>query len=181
MFFNRTGRWFRWPTLAASAATLVLGLCLLIWPHASLALAVRLCGAVALVSGCALIARYVARPQGTEYFQQDLTNGVFCLLAAAVLLFGTNFVIGIVPVVAGLLIAVEGLLGIQEAMAWRRSGWPQQRLQWTLSLCTLVLGLIILFWPVSTAETVVSLLGAGLVISGATQLWHSQYARRFVR
>ena len=52
-------------------------------------------------------------------------------------------------------------------------------LQLLLSACTVALGVSIVFSPVSAANTVVSLLGAALILVGITELWHAQYARRF--
>ena len=176
--FDRAVKWIRLPRVTVSAATVILGFCLLLWPHASLTLAVRLCGAAALLTGVALSVGYMAKPS-SDYFRQDLHNGLYLIAAGLLLLLFTNLIIGILPLIVGLVIAVSGAMGVGRALVWRKAGWPMQWLQLLLSACTVALGVSIVFSPVSAANTVVSLLGAALILVGITELWHAQYARRF--
>lgn len=154
-----------------SALYILLGLVLLIWPATVMDILCYLTGGILLLYGVFAIVgfcRAEVRSAGSFF---ALLLGIVAAAVGAVLLLQPVLFQSILTIILGLYILIDGLLNLKRALELRRmehTGWT---LYLVLSLITVILGLVVVFRPMLAGTTLVQLIGASLVYSGAADLW----------
>ena len=103
--------------------------------------------------------------------KRSLLLGIVAAAVGAVLLFQPALFQSILTVILGIYILIDGLLNLKRALELRRMEHMGWTLYLVLSLITVVLGLVVVFRPMLAGTTLVRLIGASLLYSGAADLW----------
>ena len=157
--------------LLASVVYIVLGLVLVIWPHTSSSIICAGFGIFLLLYGAITIISFFVHDSRTGLLRFELILGILFAGLGIFFLVRPDVVLSVLPVVLGVYIVIDALLNLKRALELRRmehGGWT---IYLVLSLITVVLGLVVVFWPMLAGATLVQLIGAALVYSGAADLW----------
>lgn len=167
-------------SILAAAITILVGVLLVFWPNWSVNLMCRLLGAAVAVTGVVYMAGWFSRRRlGAPAYQ--ILPGVV-LLALGVWLFTMpGSVVLLIQYIFGAIVLLHGLVDLQSAvvlMGYKAERWW---LDVVLSLCTVLLGVLILFNPFGTFAALIILIGGSLIFDGASDLyliWRLTYAMK---
>ena len=177
---KNANKW-KWTAVILSCAAIVLGLILMIWPGMSLMAIGRIVGILALVVGLFRIVHYFVLGDLPRLFASELTMGLFDLVAALVLLSHTGVVISILPIILGAFVVAESAFKLQSAIDRMRL---RRRMSWLyllFSCAELLLGVMMIFSPMSGAVLMAELMGLALIVNGVDQLWLVVSAGKMLR
>lgn len=156
---------FKWSRIATAVLAIVTGILFLAVPDDSARVICAVSGILLVALGCISIAMFLI--YGFGFSGRLLITGaalilfgVFCLVNPAVLM-------GILTVIFGLFIAVDGCASLSDSICCARAhaaGWFPMLL---LSVLTIILGGIVMF---GTFETVMIFAGISLLIDGVCDL-----------
>ena len=149
----------------------LLGLVLLLWPITVMDVLCYLTGGILLLYGVFAIVGFCRVEERRASSFLALFLGIVAAAVGAVLLLQPALFQSILTIILGIYILIDGLLNLKRALELRRmehGGWT---IYLVLSLITVVLGLVVIFHPMLAGATLVQLIGASLVYSGATDLW----------
>lgn len=149
----------------------LLGLVLLLWPVTVMDVLCYLTGGILLLYGVIAIVGFCRTEERRAVSFLALLLGIVAAAVGAVLLLQPTLFQSILTIILGIYIFIDGLLNLQRALELRRmehGGWT---IYLVLSLITVVLGLVVVFRPILAGATLVQLIGASLVYSGAADLW----------
>lgn len=162
-----------------SILMIVIGLILLIWPGHVMTSALKILGIALLVGGVICAATWY-RGRMTDIGPARLAEGIVMAVAGLVVLTMPKLVISIVPIALGLGIMANGALNLAQAFDQRREGYSRWGFSLALAAVTLLLGLVMVFNPFSTMETLVAAIGVIMLYNGASNLWiESRYRKLF--
>lgn len=146
---------------------LVLGTALLIWPGLFLRFACNIIGALLIVFGAVTIIGELRMPG-----RSMVTMGFGVVIAAVGIVIITNpeMVSSIIPIVFGLILLIDGLSNVRQALGLRRFEVGNWAFLLVLGIVTLVLGVVILLHPYGTAELAFRVMGAALIYNAVSDL-----------
>ncbi len=159
-----------WPAvLAGGLGMIALGICLLVWPHASLTVVAILIGAALLVSGLVrlwegLTASSRSGGMRAAYVVIGIVAvlaGLYCLRHHALSLFLLTFLISVYFV-------AHGVADIGVAAS---APLPGRGIRAVLGVCSLAAGIIMLVWPAITLVLLLTIAGAWLIFYGLVLAW----------
>ena len=101
-----------------------------------------------------------------------VTMGFGVVIAAVGIVIITNpeMVSSIIPIVFGLILLIDGLSNVRQALGLRRFEVGNWAFLLVLGIVTLVLGVIILLHPYGTAELAFRVMGAALIYNAVSDL-----------
>jgi uncharacterized membrane protein HdeD (DUF308 family) len=154
-----------WPAvLLGSLGMIALGICLLVWPHASLTVVAILIGAALVVSGLirlweGLSASSRSGGMRAAYVVIGIVAvlaGLYCLRHHALSLFLLTFLISVYFI-------AHGISDLGVALS---APVPGRGIRAVLGVCSLAAGLIMLVWPAITLVLLLTIAGAWLIFYG---------------
>ncbi len=154
-----------------AAASVVLGLLLLLYPDTSgTILAVILALALAAL-GAMHILNYLFRRFPDDLGRMDLVSGLLMGGRGVFLFFRPGVLIGFLPVVLGMLLLFGGAVKLQNAVDLARLRAPLWWVILVLAGLSAAAGVVVLLNPFATAELLLMFLGAALLIDGAFDIY----------
>lgn len=156
-------------SLTASIVTIVLGIILMVAPGGLLALVLGLLGWVLLLTGIGSIVSFVLNRE-VQLGYGRLLAGIIQLLFGLWVIRNPSGLVSLTATVVGVLMLVHALSDLQYTVSAYRAGAERW---WTGAISggiTLVLALLLLFWPMGSVMTVASFAGICLVIDGVCDL-----------
>jgi uncharacterized membrane protein HdeD (DUF308 family) len=168
---RKTERLLWWLAIAGAAVSIVLGVMVLAWPHATLFVGAALFGAWLLVHGVIHIVNAVtataadgaARALSAVVGVLFVIAGVVCLRNLFVSLLAIATIIGVTWLIGGIVGLVSAFGGHYDPAARTVVG--------LLGAITVLGGLVVLLWPAATLLTIIYLTGIWLVVIGAIELF----------
>lgn len=148
----------------------IFGIILLIHPIEFSKMVCYVVGIFALLYGAWRIYGYWKTRKMAGFFQMDLVTGVILVAVGLVALFKSELLISILPLVLGLIILMDGLVTVNQAMNLRKLDYRWKYLL-GLGIAVSVLGLILVINPFGSAVLLVRFLGVTLLVDGACELW----------
>ncbi len=170
-------RWMAAPRVTGAQALIliIVGFILIILPGTVLTTLIRIIGAAAVLSGVWLAySWYRDRDAGDKSM---LAFGAIAVLIGLFLITSPRTFVNIFPIAAGIVILINGLFHLAEALELRRSGSSRWLAAAVLSVITVVLGLLLLLNPFGAVSTLVRVLGIVMVYNGLTGLFISSQLR----
>ena len=162
-----TFRHIRGQLLLAAIGSLVLGILMLIQPGLFLKLICYVMGALLIaygvigILGC--LKNHLAQMFSIVFYVIVAGLGIYIIAAP-------ETISSILPVIFGILLALDGMLNLRHAIGLRRFGDPGSVTIFIIGIITVVLGAVILFHPYSTAQLTFRLVGAALAYNGLSDL-----------
>ncbi len=160
-YIREYGKW----SLIGSILMLILAICLIINPLGSINLFIKIFGIILIIDGVVHIIDYCRTEPEVRIMSLGLVEGIFSIISGLLIIFSSNILVGIFPVMMSIWIITKSIFHFQNALNLQtipHSGWG-----WllALSILTFVLGLIIIFNPFSSAVIATRTLGILVVIS----------------
>ena len=175
----------KWNLILMSVLYLALGVFLLLVPGTALNVVCYALGTVVLVPPVIQLVRYFAVERGIFQSQLTLISGLICLGLGAFLIFRSDVVVRILPIVFGLFVIFDSLGRIQNALELRRCKYDSWKGFLLLALLSIALGAVMILNPFGTMETLVMAIGVILIVEGALNLLSALYTviavRRFAK
>lgn len=165
--------------IAAAILYIALGLVLIIWPEAARSAICYVLGTALAVYGVYRIVAYFVRALPMQ-LQFGVAIGIASLLAGLLLIFKADFIVTVFGVIIGIILLVDGVIRLQNALDVRRMGGTHF---FPLILCALVVllcGAVLLFNPFTVVLTATIIGGVALVLDGCLTIWSIVEANKLV-
>lgn len=152
-----------------SILMILIGLLLVFWPGHVMTTALTILGIALLVGGGLLIyAWYSGRNRASSVI--TLAEGIVLAVAGLIALIAPKFLISIVPICVGVVVTLNGIFNLAQALDQRKAGYRRWTMSLAMAILTIVLGLLILFNPFSTMEMLVVAIGIVIIYNGVSNL-----------
>ena len=169
-------------SLIISALTfIVLGLVLCIWPNVAMNFICVVAGAALLIGGAWQIIAYLRGKAAAGLAPGSFVSGVFEMLFGLVLVLQPQVVQVAVPLLLSVLLLVDSIVKLQISIDLKRAGYGHW---WQSLLASLVIGVaafLFILDPISSAASIVILIGVAFLINGVSDLWITLYVSRKIR
>ena len=154
-----------------SVLYLVLGVVLLIWPTTVMNIICYLFGAILLLYGVFAIWGYCRNEDRKGSAFLSLFLGIVAAAVGAVMIIYPPLIQGVIPVILGLYIAIDGLLSVKRTLELRRMDFHSWNVNLILSLVSAGLGIFVVFHPLLTEAALFRVVGVVLLYAGGSDLW----------
>ena len=173
---GRVGESWGW-VLMFSLLTLILGIMVLAWPHATIKLVALLFGLQLFVGGVfSLVRAFTRGGEGSRMLLAVL--GVLGILVGIFVLRHLFETVVILVVLLGVYWVLHGIIEFFVAIDHR--GMPARGLNAVLGILSFIAGVVVLSWPAPTLLVLVWVLGVWLVVYGLVGIGAAFVVRRAV-
>ena len=150
---------------------LILGVVLIIWPTIVMDIICYAFGAILLLYGVFAIYGFYRSEnrKGGDFL--GLFLGIVAAAVGAVMVIYPPLIQGVIPVILGLYIAIDGLLSLKRTMELQRMDYAHWNINMILSLASAALGIFIVFHPLLTEAALFRVIGIVLLYAGGSELW----------
>lgn len=166
---------------AVSAAFIVIGLCLLIWPGISAAAICTVVGIISIACGLIRFIGYFSNDLYSLAFQFDLSVGIMAIVVGCALIAHPSYVLISLPVVIGIFCLMDSILRLQTAIDAKHFGMKKWWVIMMLSVGGAVLGALLLFQPFEGGQALMRLMGVALIFDGVENLMTDLYTVKVPR
>ena len=157
-------------TWLVTAAVIIFGLALLIWPGQTTGFILNFIGGILMALGVFRIVRYFVRSRNEAVYNMDLgLGGALAVIGLLIFVF-KGFLLSLVPTIVGVILLVVGLIKLQTALDFRRLGVVRWQFQLTIALISVVMGVVILINPFGAALLMTRMIGAAILAEGVGDL-----------
>ena len=160
-----------------SILMIVIGLVLVLWPGHVMTTAMTIVGIALLIGGViAIFSWYRGRMRDVGFL--TLAEGILLAVAGVIVLVAKRQLISLAPLVVGIVVLLNGIINLAQALDQRREGYARWTVSMALAVGTIVLGLLVALNPFKAMELVVVAIGAVIIYNGASNLWiESRYRK----
>ena len=116
-----------------------------------------------------------------SFLQMDLVSGVFGIAAGIFVLVKPKLVIELLPFLAGVLMILGSVIKLQNALDLKRLTFGKWYLGLGAAAIMLLMGVILVINPFETMRVIVVLMGAGMLVDGAVNIFHMIMIQHMVR
>ena len=159
----------------------LLGLVLFFWPGKTLELAARILG-IGLLAGAAVsgFSWYRDRHRADAGYA-SLAVAILCVLMGVVVLVAPKGIITLLPKLVGIVVAVNGVLNLAQALELRGAGMSSWTTSMVMAALTIALGLFLVFFAFGAMKAAVMVIGGIFVYNGVSNLWIESRYRKMGR
>jgi uncharacterized membrane protein HdeD (DUF308 family) len=150
---------------------ILLGLVLLIWPEIASRIVCYALGGLILLFALFCVVRFFTDKKVYFIFNFDLVVGLIAAGMGIFMLIRPDLVISILPFVVGLFLVFSSILDFQKTFLLRNYGNSRWKSSLVFTCIKLVFGIVLLCLPLLIAQTLVRLIGIGLMYNGLSELW----------
>lgn len=159
---------------------ILLGAILLFYPAAT-AVTIAYCFAVVLLlTGIGFIVVYFTKELLGNLDRYELVIGLIACICAVFIFIKVEIVLSILPVLLGLAVLISGLIKLQHAVDLFRAKIQGWILLFLMAVTSIILGVLAIVNPFEAAATLIMIIGAGLLVSGITDIFSGIYFLRKV-
>lgn len=156
--------------IAGGIIAALLGLCLLFWPGRSLLTLTIILGIYFVAVGVIrMISAFTVSGMPSGWRVLEALTGVFMLIAAAIIFKNTggsaSFILLFSAIMIGVSWIFEGFISLTEAAGAFHSGWSI-----AAGIISILAGIAVIFSPITSALTLLTLAGVALVVFGIISL-----------
>lgn len=155
-----------WPAfVSAGLAAIAVGVILLVWPNATLAIAAILIGASLIVAGILrLIDGFTAHEASGGRRVAHVLIGLLAIIVGLYCIRHYHLTIAVLAIIVGLFWVLHGIADITVSLF--AGPFPGRGLTAVTGLLSLAAGIIVLFWPTISLTVLTAVLGAWLIVYG---------------
>ncbi len=163
----------KWKTnvVISSLLCVALGLVLLLWPDLSMRIVCTAVGVVLILSGAVRVVSYFFDRDGSMYSQINLIFGIVVAAVGIWIVVSPEYVLALIPIIVGVIIALHGLQNIKQAAALRRDKYDKWWVALILGILTAGFGVLLICRPFAAVDTMVMLVGIFLIYDGLSDIW----------
>lgn len=160
---------------------LLLGAALVMWPHLSVNLAVQVIGGfVAFVGLVSVLLSFRASREASAYMAASLSSALITVLFGVLLLVYPGFFAKVLMFLVGLVLFVFGV-GQVVILGGARQYVSVPVLSYVLALLSAAAGIVIIFNPFESVETVMIFMGAAIFVYGVSSMIAAFKMRKAVK
>lgn len=158
--------------IASSILTLVVGIMLAIYPGDTLSIITKVIGAFLMVFGVVQIINYFRNAKEDRMASASFALGVILFAIGLYIFINDSSLTNIVTTIIGILICIKSIYKIQLAIGLKEysESW---KYNFVSGLIVLSIGLIVIFYPLETASTILRVIGIALIISSIYEIIES--------
>jgi uncharacterized membrane protein HdeD (DUF308 family) len=155
-----------WPAfMAAGLGGIAVGVLLLAWPKATLAIVAVLIGASLIVAGLLrLIDGFTAHEASGSRRVAYVLIGLLAVIAGLYCIRHYHVTIAVLAIIVGLFWILHGIADL--AIAMFAGPFPGRGLTAVAGMLSLAAGLIVLFWPTISLTVLIAVIGVWLIVYG---------------
>lgn len=175
---NSTVKGLKHVIVGISAALLVMGICLILWPGISTVVICRIVAAGLMILGIIKTVLYFYRNRWGIPNYLERSSGILDITISLMLLIHPEDAILILPIVLGILILINSVFVVHIAVQMKSIGLGNWIYLLILGILGIAAGLFLALNPFTGAKTLTILLGAALVLEGLENLCVVRYLRK---
>ncbi|MDD3368903.1 MAG: DUF308 domain-containing protein [Lachnospiraceae bacterium] len=149
----------------------IFGIVLLIWPDNTTRIFCMSIGGILLAIGVIKILVFAFTHDGTLYSKGNLLLAIILCVIGAWIMIRPEGVIRLIPIMMGIIIVLHGVGDLRRVMQLMKGGYEKWWIALILALVTLGLGAVLILRPFQSVDFVVRILGAILILDGASDVW----------
>lgn len=154
-----------------SAAYIVLGIVLLIWPDISVRTFCYVFGIAMIIYGGAHLIMYFTKNRLSSVMEQELVIGVVTVSTGLYTLLKMEYMLEIIPFALGIVALLGSIVKIQDALDLKRLASKRWYLMLILAFILFILGIILIVNPFEEqTKIVVIMIGVSLLLDGIGNL-----------
>lgn len=153
-----------------SAAYIVLGLVLLIWPDISVKTFCYVFGVGMIIFGCAHLIMYFVKDKLQSVMQMDMVCGIVGIATGVYILLKMEYVLEIIPFALGIVALLGSVVKLQNAFDLKRFGSHRWYIMLIFAVALFVTGALLIANPFEGLEVIVILIGVSLIVDGIGNL-----------
>ena len=158
--------------IASSILTLVVGIMLAIYPGDTLSIITKVIGAFLMVFGVVQVINYFKNVKEDRIGSASFALGIILFAIGLYLFINDKSLTDIVITMIGILICIKSVYKIQLAISIKDVS-PNWKYNLVSGLIVLSIGLIVIFYPVKTAETILRVVGFALIVTSLYEIIES--------
>lgn len=167
--------------IITAVITIILGIILVIFPEAVGAVICYVLGGLLLIGGIVLIVKYFSCKSVTSLFSITLIGGIIIAVVGIYIIFKHETVLALVPFLFGILAVLDGLINVQRSILLSKSGLKTWWISLMFSLIAIILGVVMVLNPFSTAIIVFRFIGICLIFNGIMDLFGTASFSKFIK
>ena len=159
-----------WTEIIMGAAIILLGLVLLLIPGVATSVLFNGIGAVCILIGLVHVVKYFTLNAQEAVISNDMALGLAWIVGGTSVIVFKGLLVSLLPILFGLIILVGGVIKIQSALGFKRMNAGRWQVELICAVISVVLGILILANPFSTALLMMRVIGASLLLEGGMDL-----------
>lgn len=177
----KTAKKWKWTFIGIAFAMMILGVCLVIWPHISATVLCYLFGALILLTGIVRIVCCTRHRVSAFFHYYEFPLGLLDLLFAVFLFSRPQHVILILPIVIGIMIMIDSMFKLQMAVDWKRMGLRRWWSMFLLSIISILFSFLLILDPFEGSRTLMILIGLSLIVDSIQSFCSIIYISKYIR
>jgi uncharacterized membrane protein HdeD (DUF308 family) len=158
--------------IASSILTLVVGVMLAIYPGNTLSLIGKVIGVALMIIGVSQVVIFFKNEKEDRVANTSFALGIILFAIGLYVFINDKSLTNVFTTIIGLLICIKSIYKIQLAISLKKysSTWKYNLVS---GLIVLSMGLIIIFYPIETASTILRVIGVILIVSSVYEIIES--------
>ncbi len=158
--------------IASSILTLVVGVMLAIYPGNTLSLIGKVIGVALMIIGVSQVVIFFKNEKEDRVANTSFALGIILFAIGLYVFINDKSLTNVFTTIIGLLICIKSIYKIQLAISLKNysSTWKYNLVS---GLIVLSMGLIIIFYPIETASTILRVIGVILIVSSVYEIIES--------
>ncbi|MCI2049220.1 MAG: DUF308 domain-containing protein [Lachnospiraceae bacterium] len=157
--------------IVAAVASILFGVILVVWTGSALATIVRILAVILIAAGAASIIIFFVRKSALLLDTASFVVGVILVLLGIMIAVYPDWLVAVFPVVMGIVIILSGIEDLGETFTLGHAGFGKWWVSLIISAALIALGLFVLFNPLKIAGAIIKVIGIILIINGAADLY----------
>ena len=156
--------------VAMAVAMIIIGIVLAVWSQASLDIIARALALLLIVIGAFFIVGYLVRKERSIVISGGLVAGILVAAIGGWIFVNPGKFTDFIPKLFGIFIMISGVFNLWQAISLIRFKSRTWWVSLAIAVVTALLGAYLFFNPTNAKEIAVTLIGAFLIVDGATNL-----------
>ncbi|MCR5254506.1 MAG: DUF308 domain-containing protein [Acetatifactor sp.] len=165
----------KWDVFFKGLIYIILGVIVFLMPEKIESFLGYVLGGALILTGAIFIISYLLRDPILNYDHNGFASGIAIIAIGAIVLFKMDLVVSLLPLGLGLLVLISGVVQLQDCIDMNRLKYKSWGLMLVFSAVNIILGVVLIANPFKAALTMFKVLGAGLVLSGLTDIYSMFY------
>lgn len=160
----------KWGHFAIANLFIILGILFMVFPETSVSVMITLSGIIMMIFGAIKIAGHFSRDFYRVTFQFDLELGILLAVLGLAVLLKPKGAVSFLCIALGISVFTDGLFKMRIAFESKKYGVPHWWIILIVSVLAMLIGLILVFRPASSASVIMVILGLSLIVDGILNL-----------
>ena len=158
-------------TLLVSLLYVIMGIIMLLNPGFILDAVNYIVGIFILLYGVIYIARFLARNALNTLSKFSLLAGLLCITFGVYILLNPTLLSSIIPFAAGMLLLVDGLGKLKDALAFKKVNYRRWWIGLVVAILFVGFGIYMIVNAFNVSKLIIRIIGAILIVDAVSDLW----------